>query len=78
MLEGAFILMCVDGGDHNRLPKNDNNVITYYVTLVSIYLIEVCGIYPSSRRWIVPHAQIRTTENIYSLKRGGRRSPAQS
>ena len=68
MLEGAFILMCTCRAEHNRLPKNDNNAITYSVILVSRYLIEVCGIHPSSGRWIVPHAQLRAKENIYSLK----------
>ena len=67
-LDKAFFLMCADGAEHNRLPKTDKNIITYSITLVSRYLIEDCGIYPSSGRWIVPHAQLRAKENIYSLR----------
>ena len=60
----AYVLTCADDAQHNRLPKEKQNVITYSITLVSKVLVERCGIYPSSSRWIVPHVQLQAKENL--------------
>lgn len=67
-MDGAFFLTCADGAQHNKLPKEDRNVITYSITLVSRALIEHCGIYPSSSKWIISHVQLQAKENLYTLK----------
>ena len=59
----------MDGAQHNRLLKEKQNVITYSITLVSRVLVERCGIYPSSSRWIVPHVQLQAKENVETLRK---------
>ena len=64
----AFLLGCADGAQHDGLGKEDNGIITYSFTMSSYNLIKLCGIYPSSAKWLLPHLQLRGTENIATMK----------
>ena len=68
-LDRAYVLTCADSAQHKFLPKETQNVITYSITLVSRVLVERCGIYPSSSRWIVPHVQLQAKENVETLQK---------
>ena len=63
-LDRAYFLTCAKGAQHNCLLKEKQNAITYSIILVSRVLVERCGIYPSSSRWIVPHVQLQAKENL--------------
>ena len=68
-LDSAYFPTCSKGAQHNRLPKEKQHVITYSITLVIMVLVECCGIYPSSSRWIVPHVQLQAKENLELCKK---------
>ena len=68
-LDKAYFLTCANGAQHNCLPKEKQNVIRYSMTLVSRVLVERCGIYPSSSRWIVLHVQLQAKENLKTLQK---------
>ena len=67
-LDRAYFITCADGAQHNRLPKEKRSVITYSLTIVSRVLVERCGIYPSSSKWIIPHLQLQAKENLQTLR----------
>ena len=67
-IEKGYFVTCADGAQHNRLPKDDRNIITYSITFVSRTLMEKFAIYPSSSKWILPHVQLRAKENIETLR----------
>ena len=67
VLKGAFMIGCPDGAVHDITKKQNNGILTYSITLVSHTLIKVLGIKPSSRRWILPHAQLNCKENIATM-----------
>ena len=67
-MDSAFLLGCADGAQHNGLGEEDDGIITYSFTLSSYNLMKLCGIYPSSAKWLLPHLQLRGKENIATMR----------
>ena len=66
-LEDACIIMCPDGAVHTALGKAKNSIITYSLTLTSRFLIEKCGLFPSSGNNIMVHCQLNGKESLVNL-----------
>ena len=64
VLDGAFFLGCCDGAIFDSLQTESKNITTFSVTLVSRFLVENCGIYPSSKNWILTHFQLNGNESV--------------
>ena len=68
VLEKCFMLGCVDGAQNDSLKVKMKEIITYRVTLLIPFLVDVCGIYPSSPTWIIPHFQLNGKDSTQHLQ----------
>lgn len=67
-LKDCFVIYCLDGAVHDNTSRKNSGVITYSLTLGSHALAKKCGVFTSSGKNILPHAQLHAPENTDTIK----------